>query len=158
MEKFMIKNYEQEFKEKFAEKFPHIDMSFVELMNDIGQHGVEKYKDESIVNKIKSGSTSRTPRTRPRTIGQHASDHFLAYVNNIPHDYFHTKKHQLAASAFNVMMEYQLFIAEAKRELLSKDDLNNRNSKFFKELKKYTPMNFTFGNVGDYDSNCETDL
>jgi len=39
-------------------------------------------------------------------IANHSWNHFAEYLAGLPHDHFHTRKHQLAAVAFNAMMEF----------------------------------------------------
>jgi hypothetical protein len=36
----------------------------------------------------------------------HAKEHLISYDCNYPHDHFQPLKHQLAAAAFNAMMEF----------------------------------------------------
>jgi hypothetical protein len=45
-------------------------------------------------------------RTTTKAIAAHAREHFAQYQSHIPHDHFGTDKHQLAAVAFNAMMEF----------------------------------------------------
>lgn len=75
---------------------------FVEAMNDIGKHGYELYGDLP----RKREDHRKPSRAVPSSIAGHAAIHFGEYLCNIPHDHFKTRKHQLAAVAFNAMMEY----------------------------------------------------
>lgn len=81
---------------------------FLELMNDIGRYGEEKYGAESFHQRMKAGDTSRgeLERTQAQTIANHAFRHFYDYLSFTPHDHFGTDKHQLAAVAFNAMLEF----------------------------------------------------
>jgi hypothetical protein len=45
-------------------------------------------------------------RNESAVIGRHARDHFDMYLAGELHDRFNTRKHQLAAVAFNAMMEF----------------------------------------------------
>ncbi len=77
-------------------------------MSDIGRYGHEKYGVQSFQHRRSNGDTSRgdSPRTTPESIGKHACEHFCMYLSGDTHDHFHTLRHQLAAVAFNAMMEY----------------------------------------------------
>jgi hypothetical protein len=81
---------------------------FIEAMNDIGRYGHEKYGKDSFHHRVGTGDHSRgeLARTRPGQIAEHAEAHFDMHLRNIPHDHFNTRRHQLAAVAFNAMMEY----------------------------------------------------
>lgn len=81
---------------------------FLEAMNDIGRYGHEKYGEQSFHNRAEHGDRSRGEllRTQPDHIAAHAAHHFQMYLAGEPHDKFGTRKHQLAAAAFNAMMEY----------------------------------------------------
>jgi hypothetical protein len=82
--------------------------AFLEAMNDIGRYGFEKYGDLSFQYRRSQGDISRGPlkRCQPQTLADHAQEHFSMYLNHEPHDHFGTDKHQLAAVAFNAMMEF----------------------------------------------------
>lgn len=82
--------------------------SFIEAMEDIGRYGHAKYGAASFQARRLSGDVSRggLARTQPSAIACHAAEHFRAYLRGELHDHFGTHKHQLAAVAFNAMMEY----------------------------------------------------
>jgi hypothetical protein len=82
--------------------------SFLEAMNDIGRYGFEKYAEQSFQSRRLQGDSTRgdMKRTQPQAIADHAREHFSMYLNHTPHDHFGTDKHQLAAVAFNAMMEF----------------------------------------------------
>lgn len=81
--------------------------AFLEAMNDIGRYGFEKYGPDSFQFRRMAGDTSRgeMQRTTPWAIADHASNHFDMYLEGTRHDKFNTEVHQLAAVAFNAMME-----------------------------------------------------
>lgn len=81
---------------------------FLEAMNDIGRYGHQKYGESSFHYRATIGDSSRgtIERTKSEAIRDHASAHFQMHVDGIPHDHFGTMRHQLAAVAFNAMMEF----------------------------------------------------
>ena len=93
--------------------------SFLDAMNDIGSYGHEKYGTESFNARALNGDRSRGKLTRASTdaILSHAVEHFLAYRRGELHDHFGTQKHQLAAVAFNAMMEYYFAGLEDEKSL-----------------------------------------
>jgi hypothetical protein len=88
--------------------FEFLHPRFIEAMSDIGRYGFEKYGDDSFEARRLKGDSSRgeLARTRPYQIAEHAEAHFDMYLRGIPHDHFNTRRHQLAAVAFNAMMEF----------------------------------------------------
>jgi hypothetical protein len=58
------------------------------------------------MNKIGDRSRGSLARTDSEVIANHSWNHFAEYLAGLPHDHFHTRKHQLAAVAFNAMMEF----------------------------------------------------
>lgn len=86
-----------------------LSQKFLEAMNEIGAYGHQKYGENSFHARAAKGDTSRgeiTSRTSSEAIAKHASDHFDLYLDKILHDHFSTRRHQLAAVAFNAMMEF----------------------------------------------------
>lgn len=85
-----------------------LDPKFLAAMNEIGRYGHEKYGAQSFHHRALKGDRSRgeLDRTQAETIAGHANEHFLAYLEGTPHDHFGTRRHQLAAVAFNAMMEF----------------------------------------------------
>jgi hypothetical protein len=69
-------------------------------MDDIGRHGHEKYHDV-ITSQRKDGA-----RWTPEAIASHSAEHFQMHIRGELHDHFQTRKHQLAAVAYNAMMEF----------------------------------------------------
>ena len=99
--------------------FPYrtLNPEFLRLMEEIGLYGAEKYGNESMDAKFKRGDFSRTERTTDKAITEHSINHLFDFDEGILHDHFGTRKHQLAASAFNSMMKYIFFINECKKEV-----------------------------------------
>lgn len=89
-------------------KYEQLNAKFLEAMNEIGQHGYAKYGD---LPKLRENHCN-PDRVTSEEIMQHAANHFAAYVYDIPHDHFNTRRHQLAAVAFNAMMEFQFACLE----------------------------------------------
>jgi len=89
-------------------KYPFLNEKFLQAMNEIGEYGHAKYGENSFHARAKKGDKSRGTlvRTQPELIAKHASDHFLMHLQGVKHDHFGTLRHQLAAVAFNAMMEY----------------------------------------------------
>lgn len=90
-----------------AMTYEFLSRSFLEAMNDIGRYGHEKYGDRSFQYRRLCGDTSRgdMERTKPEVIGEHVRSHYQMHLDGVPHDHFQTRIPQLAAAAFNCMME-----------------------------------------------------
>lgn len=88
--------------------YDFLNPAFLAAMNDIGRYGNDKYGSDSFHQRAKAGDKSRgnLSRCEPEVIAQHAQDHFAMHLRGEKHDHFHTRKHQLAAVAFNAMMEF----------------------------------------------------
>lgn len=89
----------------------HLLPRFIEAMRDIGRYGFEKYAEQSFEHRCSLGDTSRgnaglQSRTSSLAIEAHAAEHFAAYNRGELHDKFGSRRHQLAAVAFNAMMEF----------------------------------------------------
>lgn len=90
-----------------GEKYPNLDAAFLATMNEIGQYGFDKYREESFQHKRLTGDRTRhMERIYPDSLSLHAIEHFEMYLRGEIHDHFKTLKHQLAAVAFNAMMEF----------------------------------------------------
>jgi hypothetical protein len=90
-------------------KYEFLSEKFLEAMNDIGRYGFQKYGAESFQVRRLHGDTSRgalSDRCSTSAIGEHVREHYRLYMAQVPHDRFGTRKHQLAAAAFNAMMEF----------------------------------------------------
>jgi len=85
--------------------YEHLLPSFLKAMDDIGRYGFEKYKEKSFQHKSLTGDRERDARVEPQSLADHSREHFSMYLNHVEHDYFHDDLHQLAAAAFNCMME-----------------------------------------------------
>ena len=88
-----------------------LNPKFIAAMDDIGRYGLEKYGENSFEARARRGDKSRGEgalgvRTSSLGIGQHSAVHYYEYLQGIKHDKFGTLKHQLAAAAFNAMMEF----------------------------------------------------
>jgi hypothetical protein len=89
--------------QKAVEK-PHefLDDEFLALMNDIGRYGHEKYGADSYHN---TGRKRGLSRQSTKELLAHARQHIADYEAGVVHDHFGDLKHQLAAAAFNLLME-----------------------------------------------------
>lgn len=89
-------------------EYQFLSSAFLKAMDDIGRYGHEKYGDFSFHARALNGDASRGdhPRTTPDAIADHAAEHFKMHLRGELHDHFGTRRHQLAAVAFNAMMEF----------------------------------------------------
>ena len=88
-------------------QFEFLETAFLEAMNDIGRYGAEKYGEQSFQVRAERGDRSRnSTRTQSFEIAKHARDHFRDHLAGKKHDHFNTRRHNLAAVAFNAMMEF----------------------------------------------------
>jgi hypothetical protein len=88
--------------------FEFLIPSFLKAMDDIGHYGHTKYGPKSFQQRRAAGDLSRggLGRTEAAVIAEHAKEHFNMFLRGERHDHFGTRKHQLAAVAFNAMMEF----------------------------------------------------
>lgn len=84
------------------ELFPFLTPAFLQAMNDIGRYGHSKY-GELPANRCHHADPERV---RPGQLAAHAALHFDEYLEGLAHDHLGTLRHQLAAVAFNAMMEF----------------------------------------------------
>jgi hypothetical protein len=84
--------------------FPFLDSDFLTLMNDIGRLGHEKFKDDAF--EAHGDRVRRILRHQKREVLTHAREHIWLYDKGVRHDHFGDLKHQLAAAAFNCLMEF----------------------------------------------------
>ena len=85
-------------------QYEFLNPDFLELMNNIGRLGHEKFGDDAIE---VTGDTSRTNPRHQRGMNMlHAYRHITAYEDGVKHDHFGDLKHQLAAVSFNCMIEF----------------------------------------------------
>lgn len=91
---------------KRSKEFEFLSYQFLLAMNDIGRLGYEKYGEESFhILSQKGIERTGLERVYSKQIAEHAAQHFKEYLEGTPHDKFNTLIHQLAAVAFNAMME-----------------------------------------------------
>lgn len=83
--------------------YEFLSEKFLEAMNDIGRYGHEKYGQLT----DRREEHAKPPRVTPIENAKHACTHFGDYLCGKLHDHFGTAEHQLAAVAFNAMMEFQ---------------------------------------------------
>lgn len=99
-----------------AKQYKTLDHKFLQLMDDIGIYGMEKYGDESFEIKRKQGKLERTmERVQSAVIADHAHEHLLMANQGQKHDHFGTVEHNLAAAAFNAYMEWAYKESEASQ-------------------------------------------
>ena len=95
-----------------AAKKPYefLDPNFLQLMNDIGRIGHEKFGADAIEVSAgpnpAAGSKRQIKRHEKREIMFHAREHTHDYEAGDPHDKLGTLQAHLAAAAFNAMLEY----------------------------------------------------
>ena len=83
-------------------QYEFLNEEFLTLMNDIGRLGREKFGLDSI--EASGDKTRKNPRHQANML--HAYRHITAYEDGVKHDHFGTLDHQLAAVAFNAMLEF----------------------------------------------------
>lgn len=89
-------------------RFEFLSETFLNAMEDIGRYGYQKHKENSFKSMLAGGNTTRKiDRHQTEEIMRHARNHTLEYEAGIPHDHFDDLLHQLAAVAFNAMVEAQ---------------------------------------------------
>jgi len=88
---------------KPSRQYEFLDEDFLELMNDIGRLGHEKFGADAF--EI-AGGKRRIARHQKEEILRHARQHLAAYEQGIRHTRLNTMGHQLAAAAFNSMLEF----------------------------------------------------
>lgn len=78
-------------------RYDVLDSDFLHCMAQIGSYGAEKYGDFNWHKSRLNGGKGPV---------NHIYDHLRQYREGLEHDHFKTRKHQLAAIAFNAMMEF----------------------------------------------------
>lgn len=96
-EKVKFKLYEEAKRSSVDYRYDILDSDFLHCMAQIGAYGAEKYGDYAYQKSRLSGEKGPL---------NHIYMHLHQYKLGIPHDHFKTRKHQLAAVAFNAMMEF----------------------------------------------------
>jgi hypothetical protein len=86
----------------------HLMDEFLKAMDDIGKYGLAKHGENSFQAHRLRGSHDRgeSARLSAKGMAGHAQYHFDAYLAGTLHDHFGSLRHQLAAVAFNAMMEF----------------------------------------------------
>jgi hypothetical protein len=99
------------------DEYEFLSTAFLQAMNDIGRYGAEKYGEESSEHRRLLGDKSRgkNPRTSTQSISDHIRGHLSEYQNKVKHDHFGDEAHQLAAVAFNAMMEFYFANSEEEK-------------------------------------------
>jgi hypothetical protein len=94
----------------------NLDAAFLKAMDAVGQYGLDKYGEKSIQHRLNRGDRSRIEGERytREAMAQHASEHFQMYLRGELHDHFGTVEMQLAAVAFNAMMEFMFYRLEVE--------------------------------------------
>lgn len=88
------------------ERYGSLLRKFLEAMDEIGQYGFQKYGEQSFQAQCARNDCERIPRQAWKKLEHHAHTHAMEYERGIKHDHFGTRRHQLAAAAFNLMMEF----------------------------------------------------
>jgi hypothetical protein len=76
---------------------------FLDLMQEIGELGLKKFPNTNFEKMLREG---KPLDLEGRNCIGHIEAHLWSYQHAYHHDHFHTMEHQLAAAAFNLMMEY----------------------------------------------------
>lgn len=88
-------------------EYKHLIDDFLKAMDEIGEYGENKYTSDSFqIRRIANDRKRFTERVEQHELRRHAGQHFIDYTRGMVHDHFGTLRHQLAAVAFNAMMEY----------------------------------------------------
>lgn len=88
-------------------RYHSMDWEFWRLMAEIADYGDAKHGE---------GNWKKHKATGDQLPINHAADHIRLYLEKIPHDHFGTLKHQLAAVAYNAMMECYWIIREEREK------------------------------------------
>jgi len=93
--------------------YEFLNDTFLKAMDEIGRYGFEKYgKDSFQSRQFNENRRGDSQRCQMDTICEHMRQHIYAYSRGEKHDHFDTLKHQLAAVAFNAMMEFHFAYLE----------------------------------------------
>lgn len=92
-------------------RYDLLDSDFLHCIAQIGAYGAAKYGDFNY---------QKNRLTSDKSPMNHVQMHIHQYKLGILHDHFKTRKHQLAAAAFNLMMEF--FYLEHPEKYGEKDD------------------------------------
>jgi hypothetical protein len=83
-------------------QYEFLNPDFLALVNDIGRLGHEKFGADAI--ESSGDRTRKLPRHQANML--HAYRHITAYEDGVKHDKLGTLQAQLAAAAFNCMLEF----------------------------------------------------
>jgi hypothetical protein len=91
--------------ELVAAKRPYefLNETFLQLMNDIGRIGHERFGADAIE---VAGGKRKIERHQKNAILVHVAEHLVDYKLGIPHDKLGTLQAHLGAAAFNCMLEF----------------------------------------------------
>ena len=98
-----ISHLERELAAK-PKQYEFLNPDFLELMNGIGRLGHEKFGADAI--EVSGDKTRKIPRHQRGMNMLHAYRHITAYEDGVKHDKLGTLQAQLAATAFNCMLEF----------------------------------------------------
>lgn len=90
-------------------QYPHLIAAFLQHMEEIGAYGHDKYGNvpgSFTFQRLQDLGRGDFERCSKLGITQHIIDHTQEYRCGIIHDHFFTLEHQLAAIAYNAMMEF----------------------------------------------------
>lgn len=93
--------------------YPHLAEDFLHAMNEIGKLGADKHGEDSFqARRSRGAGRAGYARIGREQIVAHAIRHLVDYQTGVKHDYFDDLHHQLAACAFNAMMEFYFLTLE----------------------------------------------
>ena len=84
-------------------KYEFLNPDFLDLMNEIGRLGHEKFGADAFE---VAGSKRQIARHRKADILRHAHQHLWLYEDGMKHDKTRNLQGHLAAAAFNAMLEF----------------------------------------------------
>jgi hypothetical protein len=102
-----------ELKALLEKELPHLEPAFLDAINELGEHGARKHGENAFqVRRAQGRGREGFDRISTVAMMQHVKEHTDAYLAGAPHDHFGNLEMQLAAIAFNPMMEYYLYMHE----------------------------------------------
>ncbi len=100
-------------------EFQHLDADFLRVMNALGEYGFTKHGDKSFqARKLRGDGREGYDRMQKSELSRHAREHFDAYERGEVHDHFGDLEFQLAAVAYNAMMEF--YFLQKEKEVASR--------------------------------------
>lgn len=82
-------------------RYDALNWDFIKLMAEIAEYADRKYKEAGGVHNYTGARL-----VEEKSPVNHAFEHLRMFIKGELHDHFHTLKHQLAALAYNAMMEF----------------------------------------------------